>query len=190
MDHHRARSAPVDNTVVPARWRWGSRRWGGGRWCVMPNRPAWPTIVEGPATAVAGAALAACGGCWAAPTTGLAVPAVVDVARGVPAADWTGWGRLRGATAVGCPAAAWHTTGSRSRIAGSSNVRGSCGCPAPEGWVTEGSPSCRRKSKAEAGGAVIVCPKGKEDSSNTTCQEMMMRLDDSSRHRYPLWEVG
>jgi hypothetical protein len=30
MDHHRARSAPVDNTIVPARWSWGSRRWGGG----------------------------------------------------------------------------------------------------------------------------------------------------------------
>jgi hypothetical protein len=30
MDHHRARSVPVDNTVVPARWSWGSQRWGGG----------------------------------------------------------------------------------------------------------------------------------------------------------------
>jgi hypothetical protein len=37
---------------------------------------------------------------------------------------------------------------------------------------------------------VIVCLKGKEDSSNTMCQEMMMHLDDNSRHRYPLWEVG
>jgi hypothetical protein len=32
---------------------------------------------------------------------------------------------------------------------------------------------------------VIVCPRGKEDSSNTTCREMMKRSDDSSRHRYP-----
>jgi hypothetical protein len=29
MDHHRARSAPIDNTVAPSRWSWGSRRWRG-----------------------------------------------------------------------------------------------------------------------------------------------------------------
>jgi hypothetical protein len=162
----------------------------GGRWYVMPNRPAWLAAVEGPAAAVAGATLAACGGCWAAPTIGWAVLAVVEVGRGVPIAGWTSWGRLCGAATAGYPAAAWHITGPRSRIAGSSNIGGSCNYPATEGGVTKGSASCRRKSKAEAGGAVIVCPRGKEDSSNTTCWEMMMRLDDSSRHRYPLWEVG
>jgi hypothetical protein len=36
---------------------------GGGRWYVTPNRPAWLAAMEGPAVVVAGAALAACGGC-------------------------------------------------------------------------------------------------------------------------------
>jgi hypothetical protein len=160
---------------------------GGRRWYVTPNRPA---VVEGPTAVVVGAALVVCGGYWAAPTTSWAVPAVVEVGRGVPAAGWTGWGRLRGAAVAGCPAAAWRIMGPRSRIAMSSNIGGSYGCPATEGGMTEGSASCRKKSKAEAGGVVIVCPRGKEDSSNMMCLEMMMRFDDSSRHRYPLWEVG
>jgi hypothetical protein len=44
--------------------------------------------------------------------------------------------------------------------------------------------SSRRKSKAEdVRGEVDMLAKGKEDSSKTTCLEVRMRFDSSSRHR-------
>jgi hypothetical protein len=65
--------------------------------------------------------------------------------------------------------------------------------------ATEGVPACTnfapgrgavnssssiRKSKAEeAMGVVDMSLKGKKDSSNTTCLEVMMRFDSNSRHR-------
>jgi hypothetical protein len=70
--------------------------------------------------------------CCAAPAAGWAVPAVVEVGRGPPAVGWIGWGRLRGAAAAGCPAEAWRRMGPRSKIAGSSNVGGTCGSRRPK----------------------------------------------------------
>ena len=39
-----------------------------------------------------------------------------------------------------------------------------------------------RKSKSDSGKAALVA-KGKDASSNVTCREMIIRLDDKSRHR-------
>jgi hypothetical protein len=42
------------------------------------------------------------------------------------------------------------------------------------------------KSSRGGGGGCLEKAKGKEDSSKTTCRETNKRLDEMSRHRYPL----
>jgi len=59
-------------------------------------------------------------------------------------------------------------------------------CDGPIGAGTK-SVESSRKSYACGVGCGESSEKGNVDSSNTTCRDMMSRLDEVSRQRYPLW---
>jgi hypothetical protein len=118
--------------------------------------------------------------------TGAAAPA-----GGTGGALW-GAALVDGPTRVGAPCPA---RGCGDRGAALGGERGGAGASAALSSVparANGAPgrgavrslSSRRKSKVEdSRGEVDMLAKGKEDSSKTTCLEVRMRLDSSSRHR-------
>lgn len=53
--------------------------------------------------------------------------------------------------------------------------------------IVEKSSSLKKSRVAGSEGEVDITEKGNMDSSNTTCREMIIRLECKSRQRYPLW---
>jgi len=133
--------------------------------------PAWDVVGE---VALPPAAPVVVAGELGAP--GLALGALAEEGQGAPCP-------ARGAGDRG-PA----LNGAGGGVGGSGAPRASGGVPActilAPGIGAVRSLSSRRNSKAEdAIGEVDMSAKGKKDSSKTTCLEVMMRFDPSSRHR-------
>ena len=174
--------APVlgggDGAGAPRRVYTRSKGCTGGRGCTIRRGGE----SAGPAGAAAG-------------VTGLrgANPGgTVGAARGSAGVDAPG--AARGSAGVDAPGAAHGSAGEGAPVAdvGTGPAGDAMGEPADRGFcdgpIGAGTKSVAssRKSYAYGVGCGESSEKGNVDSSNTTCRDMMTRLDEVSRQRYPL----